>query len=286
MKKWKCALFAVATVVLAGCGSHDCSSSDVHDTLLELLAGKLTGSEAMVENAFGLGPTEQSLAVFEAGTVSQIVTLEKNKSTGAFLCNGKVAVVLPDGRDLSLEMNYEVRQVVSGDAEFQVLAERSDINQFRAAVNGAVNSHLRKLAEEEQKAQRRQAFIDNPPVVLSDADAIASVLRSASPYQDYAQKQHAIVGEDYSGEGYKDYVLVYRDEWGDSYSWSYMHFWQRATEPGQTVVFDRGSDQEITREHELKNVQLQDGVLTFSDGEGWSHTVELQKGNGYSSAKL
>jgi len=288
MSKVRFALVAVFAIGLTGCGSHDCNSGDVHETLLSLLAGDTSGMESMVENAFGVGPTAESLQAFAAGTVTEIVTLEKNKSTGAFVCNAKVTIPVSEDREVSLQMDYEVRQVESGDSDFQVLASKSDINRMRANVNGTINNHLRAKAEAERKEQRKQAFLDNPPIAMTDEEASAAIIEDMSRYNSsFAESSHAIVGQDFGGEGYKDYVIAYRSHlYGDTYGWSYKHYWSTAREPGEKVSLDGNSDQEITREHDLTSLQLHNGVVTFSDGNGWSQAAEIVTGKSYHSSKL
>lgn len=288
MSKGKFALIGLSAISLVGCGSHDCSSSDVHKTLLSLLAGQTSGVDSMVENAFGVGPTADSLQAFAAGTVTEIVTLEKNKSTGAFICNAKITIPLPEDKEVSLQMEYEVRQVESSDSDFQVLASNNDVNRMRVNVNGTINNHFREKAEAEQREQRKQAFLTTPPIALTDEEASAAIIDHMSRYNSgFAENPHAIVSQDFGGSGYKDYVIAYRSQYyGDGYRWSYRHYWSVAGEPGEKIWLDSSLDQEITSEYDLTDLQLKNGTITFSDGNGWSQTAEIKVGNSYHSSKL
>lgn len=282
--KWKFVLLAVGSLALSACGSHDCSSSDVRKTLLGLIGGESSGIQGAFENSFGVGSSKESLAAFAAGKVSEIVTLQKDKSTGAYVCNAKVSVQIPEGDVVSLQMNYEVRQVESGDSDFQVLANRSDINSLRATVNGAINRLLGEKAEAARKAQEQQAYRDHPPVALSDDEARTAMIEDMRrSYYHIAEMQHAIVGEDMGGHGYKDYVIVYRDEiGGGAFSWQYKRYSQHAESPGAPTRLRGSQDESLTREHEISNIRLQGGVLTVSDGSGWSQAVTFERSASYS----
>lgn len=115
-------LACLASAAMVGCsgGDFDCSDPDVLDTFRGLLAEPV--SELMAHSAL-LG-----------ANVSGVVTNERDATVGYYSCRADVAVTTPGGRLVEQELEYEVVQVESGDADFEVSVYRAETRQFAEAV--------------------------------------------------------------------------------------------------------------------------------------------------------
>lgn len=280
MKSVKYSFLLASTFSLTACGGGaNCNSSEVKQSLLDLIAGNTSGTENAVEGMFGVGTTSPSRDAFLNGKISGVTTLSKNDDIGHHLCKADIAVELPDGKVVSQEMTYQVMKVESGEADFEVSADQSDINNLRWAVNGPINQELRKQAEEKKKNDAIAAFKKSPPIAVPEDEAIAKIKVALDEMPGgFDENQFTLFPVDLNSDGYKEYIALWRNTWESDNRWNTKMFWQEATEPGQqaTLQYSLEDFAPIYGDHPINHSELKGNVLTVSDGTGWTESREFQ----------
>lgn len=292
----KIALLA-SMLALAACGGADCNNSDVKQSLLELIAGDTSGTENAVASMFGGGSSSAAQEAFANGQITGVTTLSKDEDTGSYLCRANVAIEIPtNGKVVSSDVTYQVAQIESDDADFEVQANQSDVTQLRFAVNGPINQELRKQAEAKRKSDVAAAFKSNPPIAVTDEEATATIVQALHEMPGgFDPAQFVLYPVDLNGDGYKEFVALWRDvsntvDYSSSlgsesqdgerrpyHDWKTKTFRQNAREPGQKAElqysledYDRFDGNHPINAHEFKG-----NILTVSDGTGWSETREF-----------
>lgn len=278
MKTIKISFLLASTVALTACGGGaSCNSTDVKQSLLGLIAGNTSGTENAVEGMFGVGTTSPSMDAFLSGTISGVTTLSKSDDIGHHLCKADIAVELPDGKIVSQEMTYQVMKVESGEADFEVSADQSDINRLRWAVNGPINQELRKQAEEKKKNDAIAAFKANPPIAVPDGEAVAKIkVVLGEMAGSFDESQFKLFPVDLNSDGYKEYIALWRDTSSSRHIWKTKVFSQDAANPGQqaTLQYSLEDYYPFYRDHPI-SYELNGNVLTVSDGTGWTESKEF-----------
>lgn len=114
MKKITYMANLLAATVLSGCGSshYDCASADTKDLIRELLDTRIEG----------------------------IVTEEADKKIGWYACRAEIIADLPLGGTRKADLEYEVSQVQSADADLEVAIDGETAERFAAAIRHTLNN--------------------------------------------------------------------------------------------------------------------------------------------------
>ena len=284
MKKTKLLVISALACSLAACGENDCTSKDVHETLLALIVGDASSVERKVEGIFGGSTSAIAEEALLNASVSNIVTLSKDSDLGSYLCKANIGVELPDGKVLSHEISYAISRVESGDSEFEVSADQRDITKIRFSVNRPINRELGNQAEIQRKNDRVASFKSSPPIPISDADAlteIKSVLRDEMPGE-FDESQFAAIAIDLNSDGYKEYVAIWNDvSSSNGPYWKLKQFLQHANAPGEQAKLRYSLENYslIGNKNSVEHYEIEGDTLTLSDGAGWSESHKLLSTN-------
>lgn len=277
-------------LALAGCGSADCNSPEVKKSLLELIAGEVSGTEHVVESVFGAGSTSASMEAFANGQITGVTTLSKDNDTGSHLCRANIAVEIPtNGEVVSSDITYQVMQIESDDADFEVMADQSDVSRLRIAVNAPINREIRDQARAKHKSDLIASYQNNPPIALADEEAYAEIAKALIQMPgEFDPSQYVLYPTDLNGDGFKEFIALWRDvsqteTYGSQdsepvpyHDWKATIFLQEANEPGAKAKLRYNNDyHRFYGNHAITAHELNGNKLTVSDGTGWSETKEF-----------
>lgn len=128
MKKITYMANLLAATVLSGCGSshYDCASADTKDLIRELLA---QGHDELMLHSTLLDTR-----------IEGIVTEEADKEIGWYACRAEIIADLPLGGTRKADLEYEVSQVQSADADLEVAIDEETAERFAAAIRHTLNN--------------------------------------------------------------------------------------------------------------------------------------------------
>lgn len=128
MKKIACIAALSAATLLAGCGSshYDCASADTQDLIRELLAQD--NDELLL------------YSTLKNTRIEGIVTEEVDKEVGWYACRAEIIADMPMGGTHKADLEYEVSQVQSADADLEVAIDEVTAERFVAAVRRSINN--------------------------------------------------------------------------------------------------------------------------------------------------
>lgn len=153
MKKYRLGLALIGlSAMLAGCSSQaDCTSSDVQETYLGMV-GNLNDEDAA--------------EILQSSVFKSVVTQDVDKDTGYRSCAAKIVMESEAGAR-ERNISYQIEQVESGDANFKVYADKTDLSQ--------VSYMATALAKENRANKKTKELIDaaaaNPYVLATEQDA-------------------------------------------------------------------------------------------------------------------
>lgn len=153
MKKCPLGLVMIGlSAILAGCGSQaDCASGDVQETYLDIV-GNLDDADAM--------------EILRSSVFQSVVTNDVDQDTGYRSCSATIVMENDAGVE-ELGVSYEIAQVESSDANFNVYANRDEIRSIRYTATALAKRDrvAKKTAEMMEEAE------SNPYLTADEQDA-------------------------------------------------------------------------------------------------------------------
>lgn len=254
MKKYPLGLALIGlSAALTGCGSQaDCASSDVQETYLGMV-GNLEDQSAE--------------EVLKSTVFKGVVTKDIDKNTGYRICAAKIAMENEAGAR-ELNISYEVEQVESGEAKFQVHANRTDLR--------SISYMATTLASKSRADKKTKEMIDataaNPYVLATEKDArdagIAIGHRFLGDRVDESSVRATSI--DIDGDGVTEFLTVMKDnDISEDSRWLAFVAYQYPKGPGEknSVEFaGEGSLEMLGMEPSSYEIQGKNFSIKMADG--------------------
>lgn len=218
MKKYELgiALMGLAAV-LTGCGSQaDCNSKEVQETYLDMVGN--------VED-------QDALEILKSSVFEGVVTKDLDNDTGYRSCAAKIVLANEAGAR-EKNVSYQVERVESGDASFQVHADRNDLRSIASIANGlATLSRVKK-----RTAELADEAAENPFILATDQDARKAGIEIGKRFFGDRVDEPSVKSTslDADGDGIMEFVTVMRVNYasGDSV-WIAFASYQSPKGPGE-----------------------------------------------------
>lgn len=254
MKKYPLGLALIGlSFVLTGCGSQaDCTSSEVQETYLGMV-GNLNDQDAV--------------EILKSSVFKSVVTQDVDKDTGYRACAAKIVMESEAGtRERSI--SYQIEQVESGDANFKVYADRTDLGQV---------SYMATVLAKENRANKKtkeltDAAVANPYILATEQDARAAGISVGHRFfgNRVDESSVRVTPLDIDGDGVVEFLTAMKINYasGDS-KWYAFASHQYPKGPGKKNAVEfagEGAVEALGMEPSSYEMQGKSLVVTMADG--------------------
>lgn len=197
---------SLLTALLTGCGQSvaTCSTPEVLETLHDAIVGGLADSPYKERFSNNL-------------KIDGVVTLDVDKNVNAYECKANLAYTDQEGQAHNREISYGVRQVETGEENFEVTYDDARAAGF-AVMSIYADQHKDAVAKSEKQAAEQAAAEEafakaNPPIPLTKDEAVSEISSSVSNLCAASGTDRcsdlSTFDSDMNGDGLTDYVMLF-----------------------------------------------------------------------------